>query len=200
MTAKKHIIVLLFSFFTSTLLFSQGQQMPPWEEGVLDIHHINTGRGDACFMVFPDGTTMLVDAGDMSDTHPRTLSARNEVRKPNKTKTAPEWIVDYLHQFLPKNRPVKLDYAMITHYHDDHFGEIDSLRSLAPGGYKLTGIMEVGTMIPIKKMIDRGFNYPINLKDSKVQSQERFTRDKYGMIPTLKEYWKFIDFQKKKTD
>ncbi|MBO0342337.1 hypothetical protein J0654_11810 [Muricauda lutimaris] len=174
------------------------QQLPEWQPGYLDIHHINTGRGDAAFMVFPDGTTFLVDAGDMSETHPRTTSGRNAKLVPNRSKTAPEWIVDYIDQFLPKKQERKLDYALITHYHDDHFGEIDSLRIIAPGGYQLTGIMEVGTLIPIKKMIDRGFDFPIDLKDKKVQSQERFSKDAYGMIPTLKDYWKFIDHQSDK--
>lgn len=174
-----------------------GQQLPEWEPGFLDIHHINTGRGDAAFMVFPDGTTLLVDAGDMSETHPRTTSSRNAKLLPNRSKTAPEWIVDYIDQFIPKGQKRQLDYALITHYHDDHFGEMDSLRKIAPGGYQLTGIMEVGTLIPIKKLIDRGFESPINLKDAKVQSEERFSKDAYGMIPTLKEYWKFITFQSK---
>jgi beta-lactamase superfamily II metal-dependent hydrolase len=175
-----------------------GQQLPAWEPGFLDIHHINTGRGDAAFIVFPDGTTLLVDAGDMSETHARTTSSRNAKLVPNRSKSAPEWIVDYIDQFIPKNQKRQLDYALITHYHDDHFGEIDSLRKMAPDGYQLTGIMEVGTLIPIKKVIDRGLNFPINLKDATVQSEERFSKDAYGMIPTLKEYWKFITFQSKK--
>lgn len=185
-------------FFSALMVLGQKQQLPAWQPGFLDIHHINTGRGDAAFMVFPDGTTMLVDAGDMSETHPRTTSSRNAELVPNRSKTAPQWIVDYIDQFLPKRHERKLDYALITHYHDDHFGEIDSLRKIASGGYQLTGIMEVGTLIPIKKLIDRGFEFPLNLKDSKVQAEKRFSSDAYGMIPTLKEYWKFIDYQAKK--
>nr|WP_288931051.1 hypothetical protein [uncultured Allomuricauda sp.] len=176
----------------------QDQKLPEWQPGFLDIHHINTGRGDAAFMVFPDGTTMLVDAGDMSETHPRTTSSRNAKLVPNRSKTAPQWIVDYIDQFLPKKQERRLDYALITHYHDDHFGEMDSLRKIAPGGYQLTGVLEVGTLIPIKKLIDRGFDFPINLKDAEVQSQERFSKDSYGMIPTLKEYWNFITYQSEK--
>ena len=185
-------------FLMMQIANGQNRKLPKWQPGFLDIHHINTGRGDAAFMVFPDGTTMLVDAGDMSETHPRTTSRRNAKLVPNKSKTAPQWIVDYIEQFLPEKQELKLDYALITHYHDDHFGELDSLRKIAPGGYQLTGIMEVGTLIPIIKLIDRGFDFPINLKDGKVQSQERFSKDKYGMIPTLKEYWKFIAYQSEK--
>ncbi|WP_053991535.1 MBL fold metallo-hydrolase [Mangrovimonas sp. TPBH4] len=196
MIFKKKYKLLLCGFLSSLLLFSQ-EGYPSWEEGVMEIHHINTGRGDACFVIMPDGTTLLIDAGDTSETHPRTLSARNEVLKPNNTKSAPEWIVDYIRQFAPKSKSQHLDYALITHYHDDHFGEADSLRTLAPGGYQLTGIMEVGTLMSIKTLIDRGSEFPINLRDKKVQSQERFINDSYKMMATLKEYWKFIDFQNK---
>lgn len=35
-----------------------------WQKGYLDIHFIHTGKGNASFMVFPDGTTLLYDAGD----------------------------------------------------------------------------------------------------------------------------------------
>ena len=38
--------------------------LPRWEEGFLDIHTIATGRGDACLIIMPDGTTMMIDAGD----------------------------------------------------------------------------------------------------------------------------------------
>lgn len=170
--------------------------MSDWKDGYLDIHHINTGRGDAAFAILPDGTTLLIDAGDMSETHPRTLSRRNAELYPNSTRTAPEWIVDYIEQFYPKNRTLRLDYALITHYHDDHFGEADSLRSYSKKGYQLTGIMAVGDEIPITKLIDRGFQFPIDLRNSQVQNQERFSSDKYGMIATLREYWKFIETQK----
>ncbi|WP_157830451.1 hypothetical protein [Siphonobacter sp. SORGH_AS_0500] len=37
-----------------------------WREGYLDIHHINTGRGNSTFFLFPDGTTLLWDAGDLN--------------------------------------------------------------------------------------------------------------------------------------
>ena len=31
-----------------------GQPLTPWSEGVLDIHHISTGKGNATFVIFPD--------------------------------------------------------------------------------------------------------------------------------------------------
>ena len=51
--------------FTFSKVFTQqgSDRLSPWQEGFLDIHHINTGAGDSTFFVFPDGTTMLLDAG-----------------------------------------------------------------------------------------------------------------------------------------
>ena len=186
---------LLFLLICINGFAQTGGQLPAWQEGFLDIHYINTGRGDACFMVLPDGTTLQVDAGDMSDTDPRTTSRRNAERAPNASKTAPGWIADYIDQFRPQALPRQLDYALITHYHDDHFGVADSLRQIAAGGYQLFGIPELGTLIPIKTLIDRGFSFPIDLKSEEVQSNPRMPAD---WLETLKEYWKFIDYQQNK--
>lgn len=66
---------------------------------------------------------------------------------------------------LSKELPRQLDYAMITNYHDDHFGELDPHRKIhINGNYALTGIMEVGSHLPIKMMLYRGSNFPIDLK------------------------------------
>ena len=73
----KKLGLFFLIFFVMQISNGQDQKLSEWQPGFLDIHHINTGRGDAAFMVFPDGTTMLVDAGDMSETHPRTTSSRN---------------------------------------------------------------------------------------------------------------------------
>ena len=189
-------IFFLLSIMVVTAQDKVGQ-LPPWEEGMLDIHHINTGRGDAAFFVFPDATTLLLDAGDMSETHPRTLSARNAVQKPDNSKTAPEWVVDYVRQFFPKNKTLQLDYGVITHYHDDHFGEMDVNRTRHPkGGYGLTGMMEVGSLLPIKVHLDRGSNYPIDLKNPLVQKEIK-ANDSYSIIETLQEYWKYLEYHAK---
>ena len=39
------------------------EYLPEWQAGYLDIHQISTGRGNAAYLIFPDGTTMLLDAG-----------------------------------------------------------------------------------------------------------------------------------------
>ncbi|WP_209401397.1 ComEC/Rec2 family competence protein [Pseudozobellia sp. WGM2] len=187
-----------YLFLTINVLFAQnGQQLPPWEEGMLDIHHINTGRGDAAFSILPDGTTLLIDAGDMSETRARTLSARNANLVPNRSRSAMAWVVDYIEQFSPKSNKSQLDYAMITHYHDDHFGEMDAEREfISKGNYALTGLVEVGHHLPIKTIIDRGSSFPIDLKNPKIQS-ELSKDDEFGMISSLTNYWNFIEYHSK---
>ncbi len=175
-----------------------GKELPPWQEGFLDIHHISTGRGNATFMVFPDGTTMVVDIGDMSETHPRTRSARNTPALPDHSKSPAEWVADYIRQFAPKKQSPVIDYVLITHYHDDHFGEADSLRKFHPkGNYMLTGITELGSLLPVSKLMDRGTDFPVDLKNSMIWAKYGFNNDPYSMITTLQEYWKFIEYQKK---
>ena len=42
-----------------------GKTLPSWSKGCFDIHFINSGRGECCFYIMPDGTTLLVDAGEV---------------------------------------------------------------------------------------------------------------------------------------
>lgn len=42
-----------------------GEPLPQWTEGCLDIHFINSGRGECAYYILPDGTTLLVDAGEI---------------------------------------------------------------------------------------------------------------------------------------
>ena len=55
--------ILVMAVFAAITTF--GQTLKKWEAGYLDIHHINTGRGDCTFCVLPDGTTLLIDAGEV---------------------------------------------------------------------------------------------------------------------------------------
>ena len=45
-----------------------GKTIPAWQEGVMDIHFINTTTGESMFVIFPDGTQMLIDAASSSVT------------------------------------------------------------------------------------------------------------------------------------
>jgi len=62
---KKILILIGFAFSLEGYGQEIGKPLPAWKEGMLDLHHINTGRGDAAFYLLPDGTTFLLDAGEM---------------------------------------------------------------------------------------------------------------------------------------
>src|SRR5690349_8283611 len=93
----------------------KGDRLPAWQNGYLDLHHINTGRGDVAYYIFPDGTTMLFDAGEEDPLDPRTTSARNTVIRPNNSKKPFEWIASYIKQVAPANRKPIIDYAVLSH-------------------------------------------------------------------------------------
>jgi hypothetical protein len=64
--------------------------LPDWQKGYLDIHTISTGTGDAAFIIMPDGTTMMIDAGD---------NGRNR-QHPDSTKSTAEWQATYMQHFM----------------------------------------------------------------------------------------------------
>lgn len=169
-----------------------GKPLPAWKEGMVDMHHINTGRGDAAFYIFPDGTTMLLDAGEM----PVNNSPRRTKTHPDDSKLAHEWIVLYIKKFIPAISGGKIDYALITHFHDDHFGGYYPGAPLSKTGkYFRTGITGVGDAIGINVMIDRGYpdyQYPSQMKKLKELKQSGAPLD--GELMGVLNYWDFIDY------
>lgn len=121
---------------------------------MLDIHAINTGRGESMFFVFPDGTTMLVDAaGSLLKKHKYMPTAP----KPDSTSTSGKVIIDYIKHFAPKNFSDSLDYFVLSHYHTDHMGDCSkSLPQHPDGHFRLTSLCEVGSAFPYKRLISRG--------------------------------------------
>lgn len=158
----------LFLAFSLLLISSQvnSQTIPDtssikWREGYLDIHFILTGSGDCSFTVMPDGTTLLIDAGDIGNRAYKKsgFPLKSTDPYPDSSKTAGQWIADYISQVFPSQKSPAIDYALLTHFHDDHIGGISPVTPMsAEGGYKLTGITEVGSLLPIGLIIDR--NYP----------------------------------------
>ncbi len=189
----KHFTVFLLLYSASC--FAQ-KQLQAWQPGWMDIHHIQTGRGNATFMIFPDGTSMLFDAGEISETHERTQSERNSKAKPNGSKRPHEWLAEYIKRHLPDRANAIIDYAVISHFHDDHFGEWDStLEQSKYGNYFKTGITGVADQIPINYLLDRGHRFPIDLKSSDYQQKQM--QDEYHIVQTLNNYFKFIEVQSK---
>lgn len=140
-----------------------GQPLPRWERGLLDIHQINTGTGDAGFYIFPDGTTMLLDAAGVNRTAERDPNYDSPLR-PDGSQRAGQWVAQYVRRVHPEGERGALDYAALTHFHGDHMGTLmpDSPRA-ASGAYQLTGITDVGDVVPIRTLLDRGwpdYSYP----------------------------------------
>jgi beta-lactamase superfamily II metal-dependent hydrolase len=115
-----------------------GGRLPAWTPGTLDIHQINTGRGNAALLMLPDGTTLLVDAGDGGNRPPRGTPPR-----PDDSRPTGEWIARYARAMGAS----VIDYGYITHFHDDH----------------MNAMVDVAERIPIRRMLDRGwpdYDYP----------------------------------------
>lgn len=148
--------------------------LPPWTPGTLDIHHLATGQGNATFFVLPDGTTMLVDAGEPNPPGREPIATPY----PDASRSAGEWIARYVARTTPAGREPEIDYALVTHFHADHMGFIsegspDSDR----GDYQLAGITDVAERVPIRRVLDRGwpdYDYPEPLDNPSIDNYRRF--------------------------
>ena len=160
-----------------------GEQLAAWQNGYMDIHHISTGRGDCTFMILPDGTTMMVDAGDLgSGSYEQEIMARI----PYTSRTPGEWIVRYVEKFL-KDAGLDskhLDYMLVTHFHSDHIG-CQSNYSIpsSNGEYHMSGVSYVGNFLNIDQWVDRGwpnydFPYPGMLDNVMMKNYWAYLKDR----------------------
>ena len=181
MASRSLFVSILLGVVVARLLAAQtGTPLAAWTPGTLDIHHISTGRGNATLFILPDGTTMLVDAGaaadGLADTSPH----------PDGSRTPGAWIARYINRHLPAG-VTGLDYALVTHFHPDHMGQVTPASPLdRTGAYRLTGITEVAEAMAIHTLLDRGwpdYSYPVPLTDRTVENYRRFleVRRKAGM-------------------
>ena len=153
-----------------------GKVLPDWEEGYLDIHAINTGRGESTLFIFPDGTTMLVDAAG-SNISP-TDAIPPPPQKPNSNVSPGLAITNYTKHFV-KSASNKINYLLLTHFDPDHMGSYSASLPMDPtGSFRVTGITEVGAKVPFDKIIDRGYpdyNFPTNMAtNSRIDNYIKF--------------------------
>ena len=137
-----------------------GKTLPLWEEGYLDIHLINSARGECSFLVLPDGTTLVVDVGEITPTmgtNPISQLPSVDIR-PTTT------YARYIKNFLPEGKSW-IDYCHISHFHNDHFGDPGIKGETNPIGYRRIGPMALYDHIPFKNTLDRA--YPDYVEDSK---------------------------------
>lgn len=141
-----------------------------WSEGQLDIHFINTTDGESIFLVFPDKTQMLIDCASSAAT---TGKAEMDKRW-NPSEIGSTLITSYIRKCMEWTGNNTLDYAVLTHFHNDHFGGYDSKYSMSPtgGDYRQYGYAEIldkfdsNQGYAIGKLVDRAYpdyNYPFDL-------------------------------------
>lgn len=130
-----------------------GKPLPLWSEGYFDIHAVNTGRGECTFFIMPDGTTMLIDAGEVTG----SASYPAVPQKPNAGVRPIDTYYKYISHFLPSKCGGKIDYAMLTHFHNDHMGSMtnSSWESNVEGKYRKTGMYGLYDLIHFSKYVDR---------------------------------------------
>ncbi len=143
-----------------------GRPLPAWQPGLLDIHQISIGgKGDAAFFILPDGTTLLLDAGDMVRQRPPRYDAPP---RPNDSLRSGQWVGRYIREAHPQGGRGVLDYAVLTHFHEDHMGLVTEHSPLsASGAYRLTGLTDVAEEIQIREVLDLGwpaYDFPPSLE------------------------------------
>jgi beta-lactamase superfamily II metal-dependent hydrolase len=148
----------------------------PWKQGMLDIHHIATGRGNSTLFICPDGTSMMVDAGATNAPLSYTIAPKPDVsRRPG------EWIGRYARRHLQAANRKEIDYFILTHLHGDHMGEPSLQNPLSKSGnYRLCGVSDVAEILPIRRFIDRNYpsyNYPVPLNDPYQANYIAFIRE-----------------------
>lgn len=152
-----------------------GQPLRPWRPGMLDIHHISTGRGDATLIVGPDGSTIMIDAGASLTPSPPALTTR-----PDDSRRPGEWIGRYAQRRLRDTGASELDVFLATHQHPDHIGDVNETTPYASGGgYRLSGVTDVDAITPIRRLIDRAYpsyNLPRPITLPFQQNYEAFVR------------------------
>jgi competence protein ComEC len=118
-----HIILLLA--VVSPQFFGHGARR---ESGVLEVTFLDVGQGDAAFICFPAGTTMMLDSGGALPIKPVEIDAGEIVED---LPSIGEQIVS---RYLWWRGVGRLDYLVSTHSHRDHIEGFRDLLKNFPSG------------------------------------------------------------------
>lgn len=149
-----------------------GKPLPAWKEGEMDLHFINTTAGECVLVIFPDGTQMLIDAAGSQVATGNVGSTKNtEIRSRWDPTQGGErygqFISAYIKHCMEWTGNDKLDYIMLTHFHNDHFGGANGLpKSSKSSTYTLQSLPEIMDTFPVGKLVDRGYpdyDYPFDM-------------------------------------
>ncbi|MBO7685999.1 MAG: MBL fold metallo-hydrolase [Kiritimatiellae bacterium] len=129
------------------------KRVPPWKKGEFQIHLIYTGVGESQFLIFPDGTTMLLDCPG----NPAVNLGRDAVPiLPSAKLHAGEWVARYVARVNPNKTDV--DYMALSHFHQDHGGGISYHKGVTKwkgGEYYRSGFALAAEKLKFRKAIDR---------------------------------------------
>lgn len=149
-------MTVLTAFLLFLLQTPVGNLLPDWRPGYLDIHAINSARGECTFFVMPDGTTMVVDAGEFCNYEPTAYA--KVAPKPDAATRPYKVYADYIRHFLPARARDSIDYFVLTHYHMDHMGHVENgFAKDKDGGYVLGGVTALYGEVPFRKVLDRSY-------------------------------------------
>lgn len=141
-----------------------GKPLSAWKEGEMDIHYIYTGVGENMFLIFPDGTSMVLDTADRPSKQEDQFPLL-----PDKSRLPSEWVARYIQRVNPSGK--KVNYMMFSHYHSDHGGGSDQLHAGETSGrgndYYLSGLSNLGEILSFDTVFDRGYpHYQRLIKNS----------------------------------
>jgi competence protein ComEC len=128
---SKPTLILCLTLGASCLLMLLTPFSTPFPDGRLKVHFLDVGQGDSAFVEFPDGTTMLIDAGGIpifSDGDSTEDFTPDSIRIGEAVVSEFLWEKGYSH----------IDLVIGTHSHADHIqGLVDVLSNFSVGSIHL---------------------------------------------------------------
>jgi len=156
---------------------------PGWRRGEFDIHFIQTGVGEQTFFIFPDGTTMLLDCGDMY----RPQYLQHIPRRPTADRLGGEWVSRYVRRLVPERA---IDYFVLSHWHADHCGHPELRSEKTADGRSVCGITRLAEDFDIRHYLDHQYPrsgvYRLNADDPSLEMMRAwipYMRRRCGMRP-----------------
>ena len=158
-----------------------GRPWRGWKPGEFQVHFIYTGLGEQQFLIFPDGTSMLLDCGDYwSGERFATPVLPSDRRRPG------EWVARYVKRVNPRGDQV--DYLLLSHFHSDHCGCYTYHAGMTKGrnpDYALSGFAQAAEQLHFKTAIDRGwpdYRSPVKLSDKADGGSFKLMKVLYGYL------------------